>query len=162
MRFVVSGANSRDFWGRCADHHAFPHHHHHHQQTTMLDRDPKRRRLTPLNAPFRSPLRTSAPSSTPSTPTIPAHPKNSPLAQYTTPKRKLPPRTFKSPVLGRNADEDLSPEVISLIHRKRALEKTIHEEKKALETAELALQYEKQVSPALIVNIRTKTIKWSC
>jgi hypothetical protein len=123
----------------------------------MLDRDPKRRRLTSINAPFRSPLRRPPPddqstpyTASPSTPSVlpSSHPpRNSPLSQYTTPKRKLPLRTFRSPVLGRNADDDLTPEILSLIQQKRDLEKQIHLERKAVETAELALQYEKQVAP---------------
>jgi hypothetical protein len=124
----------------------------------MIERDPKRRRLTSLNAPFRSPLRTPQlqhESSTdsvsrPSTPTvlpITQPLKNSALNQYTTPKRKLPARTFRSPVLGRNPDEAVSPEIIALVQRKRELQRLIHEERKAVENAELALQYEKQVVP---------------
>jgi hypothetical protein len=134
----------------------------------MLERDPKRRRLTSLNAPFRSPLRnlpsttTSNPSPSTVTPFLPNQsPKNSPPAQYSTPKRKLPARTFRSPVLGRNADEELSPEIIALIRRKRELEKLINQERKAIETAELALQYEKQVPPFALAYDRIKMIKWN-
>jgi hypothetical protein len=120
----------------------------------MLERDPKRRRLTPLNAPFRSPLRRppstdSLSTGEPGTPLSATTPRPSDVSQDTTPKRKLPSRTFKSPVLGRNRDEDLSLEIIALIDRKRELERIILEEKKAIETAEMALKYEKQVPHSL-------------
>jgi hypothetical protein len=121
----------------------------------MLERDPKRRRLTPLNAPFRSPLRrpstpttSTIPSTNPSTPSN-LNPNRPSLTSSTTPNRPRPPRQFKSPIFNRNDDESLTPEIITLLQRKRDLEAEIKQEKKALETAELALQYEKQVlSPA--------------
>ena len=121
----------------------------------MLERDPKRRRLTPLNAPFRSPLRRPStpsiptePSTNPSTPSNlnPQSAKNSqfPAPSYSTPNRR-PSRQFKSPVFSRNDEEGLTPDIMELLHRKRELEAQIKEEKKALETAEIALKYEKQV-----------------
>jgi hypothetical protein len=121
----------------------------------MLERDPKRRRLTPLNAPFRSPLRRP---STPTTSTTPStnpstssnlNPNRRSLTSFTTPNRPRPPRQFKSPIFNRNDDEKLTTEIITLLQRKRDLEAEIKQEKNALETAELAVQYEKQVaSPA--------------
>ena len=121
----------------------------------MLDNNPKRRRLTPLNAPFRSPLHrqstpillnASTPTSTPSTPTASTlRNTSSRTTAYTTPVRKLPPRQFKSPILSRNEEEGLTPEILALVHRKRELEAQIREEKRALENVELALKYEKQV-----------------
>jgi hypothetical protein len=117
-----------------------------------MERDPKRRRLTSLNAPFRSPLRRPASLSTAlsstdtpsvSSPLPSKYP--SPKAGYSTPKRKQAARTFKSPILGRNEDDGLTPEIITLLHRKRDLAALVKEEQKAIETAELALQYEKQV-----------------
>ena len=116
----------------------------------MLERDPKRRRLTPLNAPFRSPLRrpsspstSTNPSTNPSTPSnLNAHSAKPPSSS--TPNRR-PPRQFKSPVFSRNDKEGLTPDIIELLQRKRELERQIKEEKKALETAEMAIKYEKQV-----------------
>ena len=114
----------------------------------MLERDPKRRRLTPLNAPFRSPLRRP---STPSTSSTPSNLNSQsgktsqfPAPSYSTPNRR-PSRQFKSPVFSRNDEEGLAPDIMELLHRKRELEAQIKEEKKALETAEIALKYEKQV-----------------
>ena len=130
--------------------------HKHEPKRPMLERDPKRRRLTPLNAPFRSPLRRpSTPLSTttnqsrdPSTPSSNLNSQSvnssSLPTPYTTPTRR-PPRQFKSPILSRNDEEGLTPEIITLLQRKRQLEGQIKEEKKALETAELAHKYEKQV-----------------
>ena len=122
-----------------------------------MERDPKRRRLTPLNAPFRSPLRRPSSASTASADTLSvASPLSNPESAthpslevgYSTPKRKQAPRTFKSPILGRNEDDALTPEIIALLHRKRDLIALIKEEQKAIETADLALQYEKQVRPS--------------
>lgn len=111
----------------------------------MLERDPKRRRLAPVNAPFRSPLRR------PSTPTSQSQsdasslPSSSSTAN-TTPQRPRLPRQFKSPVFARNDERGVTPEVLALIHQKRDLEAAIKAEMKAIETAELALKYEKQVA----------------
>src|SRR4051812_40062831 len=102
----------------------------------MLERDPKRRRLTPLNAPFRSPLRRPSSSSEPSAPSSVNPPS------YATPPRRAS-TNFKSP-LHNNAS--LPPELKELLTRKRELQLEMKNEKKALETAELALKYEKQVS----------------
>jgi len=114
----------------------------------MLERDPKRRRLTPLNAPFRSPLRRPSAPSTSSTPSNlnsqSAKTSHLPTTSYSTPNHR-PPRQFKSPVYSRNDEEGLTPDIIELLHQKRELEAQIKEEKKALETAEIALKYEKQV-----------------
>ena len=93
-----------------------------------MQRDPKRRRLVPPNAPFRSPLsRPSNPAST-----------SSPLSGR---------RPFKSPILSRNDREGLTPELIALLNRKRTLELELKEEKRRLETAETALKYEQKVYP---------------
>ena len=111
----------------------------------MLERDPKRRRLTPVNAPFRSPLRRpSTPTSQPQSDASPTLSSSS--ATNTTPQRPRPPRQFKSPVLARNDERGLTSDVLTLVHRKRDLEAAIKEEKKAIETAELALKYEQQVT----------------
>jgi hypothetical protein len=123
----------------------------------MLERDPKRRRLlTPLNAPFRSPLRrptspTAVSSTTSVDPSVPTNsnppaPNNSlhPKA-YITPNRRTSTGKFRSPVTGKNEEDGLDPEIIALVRRRKELETQIKEEKKALETAEIALQYEKQV-----------------
>ena len=121
----------------------------------MLERDPKRRRLTPLNAPFRSPLRQSSTPSTstdpltdPSTPSNlnPLSAKNSALSTSSSTPNRRPPRRFKSPIFSRNDEEGLTPDIIELLQRKRELEMQIKEEKKVLETAEMALKYEKQVN----------------
>src|SRR5579862_4675376 len=104
----------------------------------MLERDRKRRRLTPLNAPFRSPLRRPSSSSEPSAP-----PSVNPPSYATPPRRGS--TNFKSP-LHNNASPP--PELKELLARKRELQLEIKNEKKALETAELALKYEKQVSLA--------------
>ena len=117
----------------------------------MLDRDPKRRRLTPLNAPFRSPLRrpstptTSTSSTNPSTPSNLNPHSDRTNSAFNTPSRPITTRQFKSPVLSRNDEEGLTPEVLALLHRKSELEAQIKEEKKALETAEIAVKYEQQV-----------------
>lgn len=116
--------------------------------TAMLERDPKRRRLTPLNAPFRSPLHRSSGERAGSS----ANPSkssnlNGSKSLPNTPVRRLPPRQFKSPVLGRNDEGGLTPDVLALIHRKRELEAQIKAEKNSIETAQLALKYEKQVVP---------------
>jgi hypothetical protein len=120
----------------------------------MLERDPKRRRLTPLNAPFRSPLRIpSAPTTTttsttnPSTsiPTTAAAAISGANLTTTTPLRARPPRQFKSPILTRNDEEGLTPEILTLVKRKRALELQIKDERRQLEQAEQALKYEQLV-----------------
>src|SRR5579862_3664747 len=102
----------------------------------MLERDRKRRRLTPLNAPFRSPLRRPSSSSEPSAP-----PSVNPPSYATPPRRGS--TNFKSPLYNNTS---LPPELKELLARKRELQLEIKNEKKALETAELALKYEKQVS----------------
>src|SRR5277367_6062296 len=121
----------------------------------MLERDPKRRRLTPLNAPFRSPLRRSSPPpATPSTsttnpatptPTMAATATSGPPPPTATPIRPRPPRLFKSPILTRNDEEGLTPEILALVKRKRALELQIKDERRLLEQADQALKYEQQV-----------------
>ena len=119
----------------------------------MLERDPKRRRLTSVNAPFRSPLR--RPSTAPSTDsqltssTTPTSSANSTL-QLTTPDRPRRPRQFKSPILTRNDEQGLTPDVLALVKRKRALELQIKDERRLLEQAEQAYKYEQQV-PSLWV-----------
>jgi len=111
----------------------------------MLDRDPKRRRLiTPLNAPFRSPLRRPSSSSSTdiATPTTSTPTAANPPAYATPPRRTS--GTFKSPL---HSSTSLDPAVRDLLVRKRELQLAIKNEQKALETAELALKYEKQVPP---------------
>jgi hypothetical protein len=121
---------------------------------TMLERDPKRRRLTPLNAPFRSPLQlpstptaTTSSTTNPSTsiPTTAAAAISGSKLTTTTPLRPRPPRQFKSPILTRNDEEGLTPEILTLVKRKRALELQIKDERRQLEQADQALKYDKQV-----------------
>ena len=111
----------------------------------MLDRDPKRRRLTPVNAPFRSPLRRP---STPTSQSDPSQPSSTPVSTssgYSTPQRPRAPRKFNSPVFARDDERGLTPDIVALIHRKRELEAAIKEETRGIETAEMALKYETQV-----------------
>jgi len=111
----------------------------------MQDRDPKRRRLTPVNAPFRSPLRRPSTQTSQSDPSQPSSTSVSTSTGYSTPQRPRPLRQFKSPVLARDDEHGLTPEILALIHRKRGLEAAIKEEMRGIETAEMALKYEKQV-----------------
>ena len=122
----------------------------------MLERDPKRRRLTPLNAPFRSPLRlpstlttttssTTNPSTSTSIPTTAVAAISGAKLTTTTPRRPGPPRQFKSPILTRNDEEGLTPEILTLVKRKRALELQIKDERRLLEQADQARKYEQQV-----------------
>lgn len=114
----------------------------------MSGRDPKRRRLTPVNAPFRSPLRRrSAPPSQSDPQSSSSGPSSSSasVTPHSTPQRTRTPRQFRSPALAPDDERGLTPETLALIHRKRDLATQIKEETKAIETAELALKYEKQV-----------------
>src|SRR5579862_5942748 len=117
----------------------------------MLERDPKRRRLTPFNAPFRSPLRrpSTPTSTTTSTSTAtPSTPIAQPLAQSSLSSTSIPhsrtPRTFKSPIIRIN-DDSLPPEIKLLVQRKRQLQQQVKQERTALETAQQARKYEHQV-----------------
>jgi hypothetical protein len=58
----------------------------------------------------------------------------------------------------------VTPEVLALIHQKRDLEAAIKEEMKAIETAELALKYEKQVAlpSAMPLPSRCSLLKLRC